>query len=101
MFSQDSYWRPGAAFKGLSGRLAPNVEVEAHARWTARRDIEPGELLQRDILERTADGGIDALPGSAHTALPLDPALAGGAGALRDRNRTLEHVEDLRRRDLP
>ena len=83
----------------LSIGLTANVRGEArHGASPAR--VESRELVQRHILERAANGGIDALPGAADAALALDAALAGGAAAFRDRDRALEHVEDLRRRDL-
>ncbi len=41
-----------------------------------------------------------ALPRAADAAEPLDAALTGGAAALRDGDRTLEDIENLRRGDL-
>ena len=64
------------------------------------RGLEPREFPQRHIVERAPYGGVDPLPSAAHPALPLDAAAAGGAAAFRDRDGSLEHVEDLGRRDL-
>src|SRR5271156_151065 len=83
----------------FSGRLTADVQVDVHAGRAPWRSVESGEVLQCDILEGAANAGVDALPGPADAALSLDAAVAGSARAFRDRDRALEYVEDLRRRD--
>ena len=58
------------------------------------------QLCQRHIVERPADGAIDALPGMPDAAIRFDATAAVLAAALRDRKRAFQCVENLRRSDL-
>ncbi len=56
--------------------------------------------MQRHVLQRAANRGIDPLPRAADAAQTLDAALARGAAAFGDGDRTFEHIENLRRGNL-
>src|SRR6266853_1324184 len=56
--------------------------------------------MQRHIIERPADGGIDPLPAGADTALTLNAAAARCAAAFGDGDGPLEYIQDLGRRDI-
>src|SRR5512135_50643 len=65
--------------------------------WTPDGDgFLASQLGERQLVERTAEGGVDALPSRARAAYRLEVAGTVVAAALRDGDRSLDRVDDLR-----
>ena len=57
------------------------------------------KICQRDGVQRTTDGAVDLLPGVTDRTAFLKFTLAVSHAALGDAQRSLKHVDDLRRTD--
>ena len=62
--------------------------------------IEPSQLMQGDVIEGAANGGIHSLPRAADATLPLDAAPARRTATFGDGDRSFEDIENLRRGNL-
>src|SRR5205823_1631661 len=91
----------GAHFRSWAhSRARRCLHLTLERRQSCGSGLESCELRQAHLIERAAEGKVQALPHAPDTAAILDLAVTMSRGAVGERHRTLEGIDYRRRADL-